>query len=304
MKTTHDATCECCERAGLPARVKIEVEGDQVSAVCESHGPWLIFRAESYAQIIAAHNAKVAEIEAAESIPVSMQWGGSCASGMMQRGWIEQRAKELRLGVDPSSVPRNESIAPAPAPMTTFQDGVAPWMAACFGSTISADTVERNHRFLEESLELVQACGCSREDAHTLVDYVFGRNVGEKRQEVGGVMVTLAALCLANGVDMHEAGDAELTRVWQKIDQIREKQLTKPKGSPLPAERSVADIADRELVRRAVVSAGYGRKSGYRWARVSDTFALGSTYASQLCRRFDMDPDAKVGSTEEAHVDG
>ena len=36
-----------------------------------------------------------------------------------------------------------------------FQERVGEWMQACFTPEICADTVERNHRFLEESLELV-----------------------------------------------------------------------------------------------------------------------------------------------------
>ena len=115
-----------------------------------------------------------------------------------------------------------------------FQDRVAPWMAACFGEVISADRVERNHRFLEESLELVQACGLTVGEAHLLVDYVFKRPVGEKPQEVGGVMVTLAALCLAQNLNMHSCGETELARIWAKIEQIRAKQDTKPKNFPLP----------------------------------------------------------------------
>ena len=116
-----------------------------------------------------------------------------------------------------------------------FQFRVKPWMDACFGPVISADVVERNHRFIEEALELVQANGCTRSEAHQLVDYVYGRDQGDINQEVGGVMVTLAALCLAIGVDMHEAGETELARVWQKIDKVRAKQAAKPKHSPLPA---------------------------------------------------------------------
>ncbi|UKJ76116.1 hypothetical protein H1Q64_17980 (plasmid) [Azospirillum brasilense] len=107
-------------------------------------------------------------------------------------------------------------------------------MLACFGAEITADKLERNHRFLEEALELVQACGCTQGEAHQLVDYVFGRAVGEPAQEVGGVMVTLAALCHAQGIDMAEAGETELARVWTKVEAIRAKQASKPKGSPLP----------------------------------------------------------------------
>ena len=109
-----------------------------------------------------------------------------------------------------------------------FQERVAPWMDACFGPEVAANKTIRNHRFLEEALELVQACGCSSSDAHALVDYVFGRPVGEPHQEVGGVMVTLAALCLAQGLDMRADGEDELARVWTKIERIREKQAEKP----------------------------------------------------------------------------
>ncbi len=118
--------------------------------------------------------------------------------------------------------------------MNTLQDRTAPWLLECFGPEIAGDREERNHRFLEEAIELVQACGCTASEAHQLVDYVFGRPIGEKHQEVGGVMITLAALCLANGIDMHEAGEVELDRIWKKIDKIRQKQLSKPKYGPLP----------------------------------------------------------------------
>lgn len=119
-------------------------------------------------------------------------------------------------------------------PDTPFQKRVAPWMQECFGPVIAADKQERNHRFIEESLELVQSCGATASECHQLVDYVFGRPAGDRGQEVGGVMVTLAALCLANGLDMHSAGEIELRRIWGKIGVIREKQANKPKHSPLP----------------------------------------------------------------------
>lgn len=115
-----------------------------------------------------------------------------------------------------------------------FQSRVHPWLMECFGPMIAGDREERNHRFLEEALELVQACGCSATESHKLVDYVYGRDIGEPAQEVGGVMVTLAALCLANDIDMHAAGETELARIWTKVEQIRAKQAAKPQMSPLP----------------------------------------------------------------------
>ncbi|WP_414451264.1 DUF551 domain-containing protein [Burkholderia sp. 22PA0099] len=118
-----------------------------------------------------------------------------------------------------------------------FQARVQPWMLECFGPAIAADRIERNHRFLEEALELVQALGCTAREAHQLVDYTFGRPVGEASQEVGGVMVTLAAVCLANTLDMHAAGETELARISAPamVEKIRAKQAAKPKHSPLPA---------------------------------------------------------------------
>jgi hypothetical protein len=116
-----------------------------------------------------------------------------------------------------------------------FQDEVNKWMIACFGDTIKNDRVERNFRFLEEAIELVQSNGCNRENAHHLVDYVFDRPTGEIRQECGGVMVTLAALASAAGIDMENCGSDELKRIWTKIDQIRSKQAAKKiKSGPLP----------------------------------------------------------------------
>lgn len=126
--------------------------------------------------------------------------------------------------------------SPDAGKVVPFQTRVDGWMQECFGPEISADQVERNHRFLEEALELVQALGCTKDEAHKLVDYVYGRAVGDPPQEVGGVMVTLAALCLANGMDMDAAAETELSRILQPevVTKIREKQKRKPAFSPLP----------------------------------------------------------------------
>jgi hypothetical protein len=129
--------------------------------------------------------------------------------------------------------------------MESFQYRVDKWLLACFGEEISRDKVERNHRFLEEALELVQSLGCTESEALQLVHYVFGREVGEVKQETGGVMVTLAALCLASEIDMNECGETELSRIWTKVEKIREKQANKPKHSPLPESTSVK--SDKEI---------------------------------------------------------
>lgn len=116
----------------------------------------------------------------------------------------------------------------------SYQKRVEEWLKACFPLSVRSDRGERTHRFLEEALELAQANGCTHGDALALVNYVFGRPSGQPAQEVGGVMVTLASLCSASGIDMNEAGDRELERNWTRIEQIRAKQQSKQHGSPLP----------------------------------------------------------------------
>jgi hypothetical protein len=119
-------------------------------------------------------------------------------------------------------------------PNSSYQDRVKEWLAACFPLSVHSDRRERTHRFLEEALELAQANGCSGEDAQALIEYVYSRPAGRPELEVGGVMVTLAGLCIATSTDMAEAGDCELQRNWEWVDAIRGKQTSKPNGSPLP----------------------------------------------------------------------
>lgn len=137
--------------------------------------------------------------------------------------------------------------------MEKFQDRVQPWLIKCFGPDIAYDSIERNHRFLEESMELVQACGCTRDEAHQLVDYTFSRPMGEKSQEVGGVMITLAALCLAHGLDMHGAGETELQRIWTMVSVIRAKQAGKPKFSPLPGPTPMDSAFNSEVDKQIAI---------------------------------------------------
>ena len=52
------------------------------------------------------------------------------------------------------------------------------------------------------------------------------------------------------------------------------------------------DYSDTDLVRRAVRNARSAEPGPVpRWVAVKDTFGLGSTYARDLCRLYDCDPD-------------
>lgn len=115
-----------------------------------------------------------------------------------------------------------------------YQMRVDMWVNACLGALAAANRKERCHRFLEEAVELVQAGGTTKEDAHKLVDYVYGREVGQVDQEVGGVSTTLNALCNAFGINTLDAAERELQRCWHNIDRIRAKAASKRTNDSLP----------------------------------------------------------------------
>lgn len=109
----------------------------------------------------------------------------------------------------------------------SYQSEVHRWALECFGRECVMDTAERNMRFAEEAMELVQACGMPRRAAHAMVDWVYERPAGTPFAEVGGVMTTLTALCTAHGVDLDRAAYAELRRVWKQKDKIIAAQKNK-----------------------------------------------------------------------------
>jgi hypothetical protein len=56
------------------------------------------------------------------------------------------------------------------------------------------------------------------------------------------------------------------------------------------------DLTDAKLLERAVRNARDPASRGYRprWVCVMAAFGLGSTFAAELCRRFDLDPGEQV----------
>ena len=119
--------------------------------------------------------------------------------------------------------------AEPPSETPSYQAHVAEWMMTCFGADITHSLEERCLRFFEEAGELCQALGMTEDQARELVSYTWSRDKGEPSQEVGGVMVTLAAMCHAANLDMAADGEAELVRIDtpETIDKIRRKHHAK-----------------------------------------------------------------------------
>ena len=149
---------------------------------------------------------------------------GRRATTIVVNGWY----KNVDLSVVPMMVDkRGNQPGVVQRVFEIFQEHVCVWFRACFSEDDLADSNERGLRFAEEAIELAQSGDIPEEKMHELVTHVYARPKGDFKQEVGGVLTTLAVWCTNKGVDMITCGFDELTRIWGKIPLIREKQKNK-----------------------------------------------------------------------------
>lgn len=96
------------------------------------------------------------------------------------------------------------------------------WAVSAFGDSVVANRTERTMRFCEESLELAQSCGLTKDQAQVILDRVYSRPADPHPQkEVGGVGVTLAVLCETFGINMFKALREGYQYCLQNIEKIR-----------------------------------------------------------------------------------
>lgn len=103
-----------------------------------------------------------------------------------------------------------------------YQKDADQWAREAFGDEVVDSVPERTMRFCEESLELVQSCGLTKDQAQVILDRVYSRPpdpVPEK--EVGGVGVTLAVLCNTFGFSMYKCFLEGLEYCWKNMEKIR-----------------------------------------------------------------------------------
>jgi len=110
----------------------------------------------------------------------------------------------------------------------TDQAAVEVWVRKTFGDKVMDNPVERGRRVMEEANELGQVEGVTRAEAHKIVDAVFDKAKGELAQEVGGVGVTLLALCARHEMRLDDAVRVEIDRISQgEREKFRQRQLAK-----------------------------------------------------------------------------
>ena len=90
------------------------------------------------------------------------------------------------------------------------------WCIAAFGDDHAKSIEQRAVRLVEEAVEAAQAAGAQASMLHHLVDYVFSRPVGDLRQELGGVGVTLIALAAAAQLSADALEAEEVARILGK----------------------------------------------------------------------------------------
>jgi len=127
------------------------------------------------------------------------------------------------------------AAAPPLAPAVGYQDRVAAAHHALFHDD-PTDIAERLARYAEETNEVLQAFGMSREDMHQLVDYTCDRPPGEPAKEIGAALLTLTSLCVIAGYDIMACGEADLEKLQrpETIARIRAKRSTRHGRGPLP----------------------------------------------------------------------
>jgi NTP pyrophosphatase (non-canonical NTP hydrolase) len=101
------------------------------------------------------------------------------------------------------------------------------WAVSTFGETLARSKRERAVRLVEEAIELAQSSGVPKGAITDTLTQVYSKPAGDLRQEVGGVIVTLASLCGLHGFKIDECFEQEFARCIVNVEKIREKNKQK-----------------------------------------------------------------------------
>lgn len=139
-------------------------------------------------------------------------------------------------------------VKPA-APLALYAEGyqieIRNWIKHTFGEV---NKKQRYFRCGEEFFELMQAGGVTKAELMVLMDSVYAKPIGDIFNEIGGVITTLTSVCVAENISLEEAANVELGRCWQRVEEIRKKDKTKPLNSPLASGDPLNDTYDHLMV--------------------------------------------------------
>lgn len=155
------------------------------------------------------------------------------ADDLAENPGVEVTRQKIELVVHDTKSSKIRLSAPDPASCDVRnlrQDQTHAWCTAVFGESHATSLRQRGVRMMEEAIELAQTCHVPREMIHRLVDFVYEREVGEFRQEMGGLGVTLLCLAGAAGVSADECEDAEVQRILSK-DPLHFRQRNEEKNA-------------------------------------------------------------------------
>jgi hypothetical protein len=135
---------------------------------------------------------------------------------LVREGDAAMRPPDFVIGVDE-----------LPSARIDRQSLVGDWVRRTFGDDLMC-AEERVSRVLEEAIELAQAEGLAPSRIHALIDHVYSKEPGDRRQEVGGLEVTILAYCATTSLSVDECEAHEIARVLSKpAGHFRERQAAK-----------------------------------------------------------------------------
>lgn len=150
-------------------------------------------------------------------------------AALVRENNLEAEVAELQKKNEDLKVSLVGKDASGPTLTARYQVAVADQIDRLWGTTARHNIKERAQRFLEEAVELVQSCGLGAQDIPPIVQWVYNRETGPVDREVGGTMVTLAALCARIAVNLPEAAVMELNRLMDKSpEEMRKRHNNKP----------------------------------------------------------------------------
>lgn len=125
----------------------------------------------------------------------------------------------------------------------TTQERVAAWVRTALNEEAPRDVPERAYRALEEAIELAQACGLGAGSAHTLVERVYAKPVGDPKKELAGCQVTLYAVAEALGANLESEFEIEMVRINRPevIERVRRRrnEMHDARAEPSPDQSRV-----------------------------------------------------------------